>query len=141
MARAHNPYGSQIKASDSIDRERDRERRIMLQACYKYAGELSTKLVQKLLDNKIVETNSEQALREFFEKLFSKIADLEEFEMQFKVAPIRSLVGNANLVSLYITQYIIEDVVEHPSVQDVYGDDLEIYRVVDSVLDKIRPRH
>nr|MBF0220972.1 hypothetical protein [Desulfobulbaceae bacterium] len=141
MARAHNPYGSQIKASDSIDRERDRERRIMLQACYKYAGELSMKLVQKLLDNKIVETNSEQALRELFEKLFGKIADLEEFEMQFKVAPIRSLVGNANLVSLYITQYIIEDVVEHPSVQDIFGDDLEIYRVVDSVLDKIRPRH
>ena len=141
MARAHNPYGAQIKASDSIDRERERERRIMVQACYKYAGELSTKLVQKLLDKKIVETNSEQALREVFEKLFGKISDMEEFEMQFKVAPIRSMVNNANLISLFITQYIIEDVIELPSVQDVFGDDLEIYRAVDSVLVKIRPRH
>jgi hypothetical protein len=141
MARAHNPYGAQIKASDSIDRERERERRIMTQACYKYAGELSTKLVQKLLDSKIIETNSEQSLREVFEKLLSKISDMEEFEMQFKIAPIRSMVPNANLISLFVTQYIIEDVIELPSVQDVFGDDLDIYKAVDSVLIKIRPRH
>ncbi len=66
---------------------------------------------------------------------------MEEFEMQFKVAPIRSMVTNANLISLFITQYIIEDVIELPEVQDVFGDDLEIYTVVDSVLVKIRPRH
>ena len=141
MARAHNPYGAQIKASDSLDRERERERRVMTQACYKYAGELSTKLVQKLLDKKIVETNSEQALRDVFEKLLGKISDMEEFEMQFKIAPIRGMVNDPNLISMYITQFIIEDVIELPSVQDVFGDDLEIYNVVDSVLVKIRPRH
>lgn len=141
MARAHNPYGSQIKASDSIDRERERERRVMVQACYKYAGELSLKLVQRLLDKKIIETTSEQALREVFEKLFGKISDLEEFEMQFKIAPVRGLVNNPNPISLYITQYITEDLIENPVVQDVFGDDLEIYNAVDSVLGKIRPKN
>jgi len=141
MARAHNPYGSQIKASDSIDRERERERRFMVQTCYKHAGDLSLKLVQRLLDKKIIETTSEQALREIFEKLFSKISDLEEFEMQFKIAPIRSLATNPNVISLYITQYIIEDLIENPVVQDVFGDDLEIYNAVNSVLSKIRPRN
>jgi len=45
MARTSNPYGAAEKAVRAIDRERERERRFMLQACYKYADELSTKLV------------------------------------------------------------------------------------------------
>ena len=140
MARMSNPYGQAERAAAAIDRERERERKIMIQACYKYAEDLSTKLVQRLLDKNIIETTSERSLRELFYKQFTKLSDLEEFEIQFKIAPIRGLVNNPNFVSLFMTQYIIEDVIEHPDVQDVFGDDLEIYNAVDSVLSKIRPK-
>lgn len=112
----------------------------MMQACFKHADELATKLVQRLLDEHIVETTSDRDLREVFGSLFTKLADMEEFDMQFKIAPIRSMVANPNFVSLFLTQYIIEDLVQHPKVQDVFGDDQEIYRVVDSILSKIRPQ-
>ncbi len=140
MARTSNPYGAGDKAVKAIDRDRERERRFMMQACFKHAEELSTKLVQRLMDEHIVETTSDRDLRDVFCTLFTKLADMEEFDMQFKIAPIRSLISNANFVSLYLTQYIIEDLVQHPKVQDVFGDDQEIYRVVDSVLSKIRPQ-
>lgn len=140
MARAHNPYGAGDRAVKAIDRERERERRYMLQACYKYADELATKLVQKLLDNHIVEATSEQTLREVFTSLLSRLAEMEEFDLQFKIAPLRTMVNDPNFVSLYLTQYIIEDLIEHPCIQDVFGDDMDIYKTVDMVMAQIRPK-
>ena len=140
MARTSNPYGQADKAVRAIDRERERERRFMLQACYKYADELALKLVQRLLDQHIIEISSEQALRELFSSLLAKLSDMEEFDLQFKVAPLRTLVTNPNLISLYLTQYITEDLIDNPQIHDIFGDDLEIYRVVDSVMTKIRPK-
>ena len=139
MARAHNPYGAAERAAKTIDRGRERERRFMMQACYKHADDLAIKLVQRLLDEHIIETTSEKAIREVFSNLLNKIADMEEFDIQFKIAPIRTLVHDPNLISLYLTQYIIEDLIDHPTIQDVFGDDLGIYQAVDSIMKKIRP--
>ncbi len=139
MARTNNPYGAADRAVNAIDRERERERRFMLKACYKYSDELSTKLVQRLLDDHIIETTSEQAVRELFIKLLTNISDMEEFDLQFKIAPIRSITNNPNIVSLFITQYITEDLIENPVIQDVFGDDLGIYNSVNSIMAKIRP--
>ena len=140
MARHLNPSGSTNKTIDAIDRKRERERRFMLSKARDNAAELATKLVQRLLDEHIIETNSDQAIREAMEKQLRIMADMEEFDMQFKIAPIRTLTRDPNVISLYITQYIIEDLIDHPKIQDVFGDDLDVYQAVDSVLSKIRPR-
>jgi len=79
-------------------------------------------------------------MREVFTDLFRKIADMEEFDVQFKIAPIRSIATDPNFISLYVTQYIIEDLLDNPKVLDVFGDDLEIYTVVESVLSILRPK-
>lgn len=127
------------KTAGAIDRKRERERQHMLQNLYRNAPELSTKLVQRLLDKHIIETNSAEAIREVFTNLFQRLPDMEDFDIQYKTAPLRGLVGNPNFISLYVTQYIAEDLLEHDKIQDVYGDDLEIYQAVDSVLGSLRP--
>ncbi|MCB2182104.1 MAG: hypothetical protein KQH63_08780 [Desulfobulbaceae bacterium] len=137
---AHNPYGAGDKAVRAIDRKREKERRFMLSAAFKYADDLAMKLVQRLLDNKIIETTSESAIREVFANLLQNLQDMEEFDMNFKIAPIRQLTVNPNFISLYLTQYIIEDLINHSKIDDVYGDDIDIYKAVDSVMDKIRPK-
>ena len=53
---------------------------------------------------------------------------------------VDNLVPDPNLISLYLTQYIIEDLIDHDNIQDVFGDDLAIYNAVDSVLSRIRPQ-
>jgi len=128
------------KAIHALDRKRERERMYMLSMVYKNAEELATKLVQRLLDQGIIETTSAQSLRELFTDLLRKISAMEEFDLQFKIAPIRSIANDPNFISLYLTQYIIEDLLNHPKVLDVFGDDLEIYNAVDSVLARIRPK-
>lgn len=136
---ASNPYRSGNKAVRAIDRKREQERKIMLSAAYKYADELAQKLVQRLLDQHIIETTSDSAIREVFANLLRGLQDMEEFEMQYKIAPLRQLAVNPNFLSLYLTQYIIEDLVNHSKIDDVFGDDADIYKAVDSILAKIRP--
>jgi len=128
------------KTIRAIDRKREQERNYMLSMAYKNAEELATKLVQRLLDRHIIETSSDKALRELFADLLRKISNMEEFDIQFKIAPLRNLTNDPNFVSLFITQYIVEDLLNHPKVQDVFGDDLEIYTTVDSILSVIRPQ-
>lgn len=128
------------KTIRAIDRKREQERNYMLSMAYKNAEELATKLVQRLLDRHIIETSSDQALRELFANLLRKISNMEEFDIQFKIAPLRNITNDPNFVSLFITQYIVEDLLNHPKVQDVFGDDLEIYTTVDSILSVIRPQ-
>jgi len=140
MARHMNPSSSTNKTIDAIDRKRERERRFMLRKARDNAAELATALVQRLLDQHIIETNSDQAIREAMEKQLGAMSDMEEFDMQFKIAPLRTLTQDPNIISLFITQYIIEDLINHPHIQDVFGDDLDVYRAVDSIMSKIRPR-
>ena len=139
MAHQSNPYGTDARASSAIDRKREQERRYMLQQAFKNAEPLAAKLVQRLLDAKIIETTSESAIREVFENLLRKLSDMEEFDIQFKIAPVRQLVANPNFISLYLTQYITEDLIDHPKIQDIFGDDQEIYASVESVMKAVNP--
>lgn len=140
MAHLINPSRSTNKTIDAIDRKRERERRFMLRKAREHAEDLAISLVQRLLDEHIIETHSNQSICEVMEKQLAGLSEMEDFDMQFKIAPIRTLTQDPNLISLYMTQYIIEDLIDHPAIQDVFGDDLDVYKAVDSVLSKIRPR-
>jgi hydroxypyruvate isomerase len=139
MARVFNNQSSTDATIRAIDRKREQERRFMLSQAFKNADEISTKLVQRLIDRHIIETTSEQAMRDLFSEQLRTLANMEEFDIQFKIAPLRNLATDPNFISLFLTQYIIEDLIDHPKVQDVFGDDLDIYKAVDSILNKIRP--
>ena len=138
MARHMNPGSSTNKPIDAIDRKRERERRHLLKRSREMASELAILLVQRLIDQHIIETNSVPAIKEVMERQLEHLADMKDFDMQYKIAPIRNLVPDPNVVSLYLTQYITEDLINHDNIQDIFGDDLAIYTAVDSVLSRIR---
>ncbi|PID72690.1 MAG: hypothetical protein CSB34_01070 [Desulfobulbus propionicus] len=140
MARHINPSNSTNKTIDAIDRKRDRERLFILKKARENCKELAVALVQRLLDQHIIETNNNVAIQESIENQLRTMGDLEEFEMRYKIAPIRNLTQDPNIASLFITQHVIEDLIDHPNIQDVFGDDLDVYRAVDSILQAIRPR-
>lgn len=122
----------------TIDRKREQERRKMFLRAKDHAQEFAGKLVQRLIDREIIETNSVSAVKDAFEAQLLKLGYLEEFELQMKIAPVRTIAQDPNVVSLYFTQYIVEDLLQNPAIQDVFGDDLDIYRVVDSVFRVLR---
>ncbi len=141
MAKMHvNPNRATDKAVRAIDRKREQERKKMFLFARDHADLLATKLVQRLIDRNIIETDSVEDVRTSFEKQLRGLHLLEEFDLQLKLAPVRTLVQDPNIVTLYLTQYIIEDLVNHAAIQDVFGEDIDIYRAVDSVTKVLRPK-
>ena len=141
MAKIHvNPNRATDKAVRAIDRKREQERRKMFIFARDHADVLSTKLVQRLIDREILETNSVESIRSSFEKQLKSLHILEDFDLQMKLAPVRTLVQDPNIVSLFLTQYIVEDLVEHPDINDIFGEDIDVYRAVDSITKVLRPK-
>ena len=140
MARHINPSNSTNKAIDALDRKRERERRFILNKARENAPELAVRLVQRLIDEHIIETNDVQAIQEGVEKQLREPSDMDEFEIRLKIADFRTLVPDPNILSLYLTAYVIDDLIDHPNIQDIFGDDLDVYNTVESILGMIRPR-
>lgn len=141
MAKMHvNPNRATDKTVRAIDRKREQERKKMFIHARDHAEMLAIKLVQRLMDKKIIETTSVDSMRTAFEKQLKSLAMLDDFDLQMKLAPIRTLVQDPNMVSLCLTQYIVEDLVDHQDIQDIYGEDIDIYRAVDSITKILRPQ-
>ena len=141
MAKAHiSPNRATDRTIRAIDRKREQERKKMFQFARDHAQTLATKVVQRLIDAKIIEVTSVDNIQETFDKQLKKMGSIDEFDFQMKIAPIRSLAQDPNMVSLYLTQYIIEDLIDHPDLNDVFGEDIDIYRAVDSVMKVLRPQ-
>ncbi len=141
MAKAHVSHTRTTdKTIRAIDRKREQERRKMFILARDNSETLATKLVQRLIDRDIIETTSSNNIQIVFEKQLRKLIDIDEFDLQLKLAPARTLVQDPNIVSLYMTQFIIEDLIEHKDIQDIFGEDLDIYRSLDSVLHALRPK-
>ncbi|MFC1535407.1 DUF507 family protein [Thermodesulfobacteriota bacterium] len=99
--------------------------------------EIQSNLSQALLMEKIVETDNPTAFSDSLLKGLKRILRTNEFDFKYFIAPIRNVVQRPNSVSLYITQYILEVVINDPSVIDVYGTDKDIYQVVNKVITNI----
>ncbi|MGD2126167.1 MAG: DUF507 family protein [Desulfobacteraceae bacterium] len=102
--------------------------------------EIHTSLSQALLMEKIVETENPAAVSDLLLKGLKQALRINEFEFKYFIAPIRNLVPRPNLISLYMTQYILEVVLNDPSVIDIYGTDQEIYKVVNDVITRINTK-
>ncbi len=140
MAKAHVSHTRTTdKTIRAIDRKREQERRKMFVLARDNSETFATKIVQRLIDRKNIETTSVEGIQKVFEKQLRKLVDIEEFDLQLKLAPVRTLVQDPNIVSLYLTQFVIEDLIDHSDIQDIFGEDLDIYRSLDSVLNVLRP--
>ena len=128
------------KTIRAIDRKRERERRKMFRTARDHAEPLTSRLVQRLIDREVIECSSVTNIQKSIEDQLQKLPHIDDFDLQMKIAPLRTLVQDPNIVSLYLTQYIVEDLINHPDILDVLGDDLDIYRAIDSVLRVLRPQ-
>ncbi len=100
-------------------------------------AEIHSRLSQALLMEKVVETDNVTACSELLMKGLKKILKTNEFDFKYFIAPIRNVVPRPNPISLFITQYILEVVINDPNVIDIYGTDEDIYKTVNNVITSI----
>lgn len=101
------------------------------------ADELAQKLAMKLVDNKLIETNNLRDVEEQLAGCLGELLQAEDFDIQYAIAPLRNLVPRPNRVSLFVTAFVIERLINHRSVVDVYGTDEEIYNVVNQEVTRL----
>ena len=125
------------KLIDRLERQ-ERQQAFQRDKFFKFKlPEIHTKLSQSLLMQKIIETDNAGAVSDLILNGLRKILRSTEFDFKYFVAPIRDLVTRPNPISLYMTQYILEVMINDPSVIEVYGTDQEIYKVVNDVISHI----
>ena len=96
--------------------------------------EIHGKLMQTLLQEEIIETDNAAAVSKALLKGIKKAANSTEFDFTYFISPIRTLVPRPNPYSLYMTQYLMEVLINEPSVIEIYGTDEEAYHVINKVI-------
>lgn len=88
---------------------------------------LANGIAMKLVENNLVETTNKNALEEQLIKCLEKLTRADDFEIDYQVAPLRNVVPQPHVVSLYVTAFVIEQLINHKDVVDIFGSDEEIY--------------
>lgn len=102
--------------------------------------EIHNRLSQVLLMNRVVEADDSAAVSDALLQGLKKALQSSEFDFKYFIAPIRNLVPRPNPYSLYMTQYIMEVLIDNPHVVEVYGTDLEIYQAVNRVFSEVNAK-
>ena len=128
------------KLIDRLERKEKKES-IRRDRFFKFKlSEIHNKVSQALLLNKIIETENPHAISDLIMQGLNKAYKTSEFDFKYFIAPIRNVVPRPNPYSLYLTQYILEVIIDNPNVIDIYGTDLEIYKLIDGIIRQINER-
>lgn len=91
---------------------------------------LSNSIAMKLVENRLVETTNKNVLEEQIYKSLEKLSHAEDFDIDYQIAPFRNLIHNPHVVSIYLTAFVIEKLINHKDVVDIFGSDEEIYSCI-----------
>jgi hypothetical protein len=136
VAKEFFPNIREEKLLSRLDSSKDHFRDQQLQQVRNNLDELSNRLAQKLIEERLVVTSSKKELVRQIMTCCNELLKSEDFDINYRVAPFRSVTPQPNLVSLFITAYVVETLVNNTYVEDVYGTDEEIYEAVHSVVSK-----
>ncbi len=130
MGKVFRPSNRESRILSRIESDKEFRRRQALHQLPNVLEPLASALAQKLIDDGLIETTSKNSLQEEFVKVLETLSRMEEFDINYKIAPLRRLVRDPHVVSIYLTAWIVEDLISHKDVIDVFGDDLDVYQCV-----------
>ncbi len=130
MAKVFRPSNRESRILSRIETSKERTRRLAIEQTKNVLEPLSNALAMKLIEEKLIHTTSKEDIQKQIAASLEKLARSDEFDIDYQIAPLRKLVPRPNIVSLYLTVFVIEELVNHRSVEDIYGSDEEIYNCI-----------
>ncbi len=137
MAKVFRPSTRESSILSKIESSKEHARRQAIGGVRDAIDDLSNAVAMKLVEAKLVETTSKNAVEEQIHKSLETLIRADDFEIDYQVAPLRNLVPQPNIVTLFLTAFVIEKLVNHKSVVDIYGSDEEIYHCIHQQVAKI----
>jgi hypothetical protein len=139
MAKVFRPSTRESSILSKIESTKEHKRRLAISSLRDCMDSLSNAIAMKLVENSLVETTNKNSLEEQIHGCLEKLTRASDFDIDYQVAPVRNLVPDYNVVSLYVTAFIIEGLLSHKDVVDIYGADEDIYLTVNQQVKKHLP--
>ena len=139
MAKVFRPSTREASLLSKIETSKEYERRQTIQSIRECIEPLSNAISMKLVETNLVETSSKNSLEEQIQQCLDKLSRADEFDIDYQIAPVRNLVTRPNVVSLYVTAFVIEKLIDHKDVVDIFGSDEDIYRCIHKEVKKFIP--
>jgi hypothetical protein len=139
MAKIFRPSTRESSILSRIESSKEHARRVTLSALRDCGEALSNAIAMKLVENGLVETTDKNTLEEQILTCLQKLTRADDFDVDYQVSPFRKIVPNPHIVSLYVTAYLLEKLINHRVVVDIFGSDEEIYVCIHKEVAKLLP--
>ena len=139
MAKIFRPSNRESKILSQIESSKERKRIRAINSLKECVEPLSNAIAMKLVEDNLVETTNKNGLEEQLGKCLEKLIHEDDFDIDYQIAPFRQIIPQANVVSLYITAFVIETVINLKDVVDIFGSDEEIYFCINKQVAKHLP--
>ena len=139
MGKIFRPNNKESILLSRIESSKEKQRHIAIAAARDNLEPMSNAVSQKLVESSLVETTSKNSLQNEIEKKLETLTKLDDFEIDYQIAPFRELVAAPNVVSLIITAFLLETLINHKDVIDIYGSDEEVYGCINTQVQKYMP--
>jgi hypothetical protein len=137
MSKVFRPSSREASLLSKIESSKEHARRRTIIAAREHVDALGNTIAMKLVESKLVETNDKNSLQEQISKCLENLTRADDFDIDYLTAPYRNVVQNPNVVSLYVTSFLLEKLIDHKSVVDIYGSDHDIYLCINAQVSKI----
>jgi len=130
MAKIFRPSTREASILSKIESSKEYARRQAINSVKECIEPLSNAIAMKLIENDIIETTNKNGLEEQINKCLDKLSHSDEFDIDYQIAPVRNIVPNPHIVSIYVTSFVIEKLINHKDVIDIFGSDEDIYHCI-----------
>ena len=139
MGKVFRPSNRESSLLNKIESSKEHARRRAISSARDHVDTLGNAIVTKLIESELVETTDKNGLEEQIVKCLDGLSRADDFDVDYLVSPYRQLVKHPNVVSLYVTAYLLEKLIDHKTVVDIYGSDADIYGCIHGQVTRILP--
>lgn len=139
MAKTFRPSTREASIISKIESSKEHARRRAIGNLRDCDEPLANAVAQKLVENGLVETQSKNSLEAQILQCLETMTRADDFDIDYQTAPIRNLVPNPHIISLFLTAFVIEKLLDHNDIVDIYGSDEEIYATINMQVQRYLP--
>jgi hypothetical protein len=139
MAKVFRPSTRESSILSKIESSKEYARRKAIEGVKDCTDSLANAIAMKLVESNLVETTNKNVLEEQILKCLEKLIRADDFDIDYQNAPFRQIAPHPHVVSLYVTAFVIETLINHKVVVDIFGSDEEIYFCINRQVSKFLP--
>lgn len=136
MAKVFRTSSRESSILSKIESTKEHMRRLAISRVRDCSEPLANAITSKLIEQRLVETTNQNSFEEQIKGCLDRLTRMDDFDVDYQVAPFRKLVPQPQIVSLFMTAFVIEKMIDHKDVVDIFGSDEELYFTINQQVKK-----